>query len=121
MKLLWTTIYVKNLEESVTFYSDLLGLKVLRRFPAGPTMEIAFMGNGTDNETLVELMTDKNNAVNHGESVVLGFDVNSVDEMLDMINSKKIAVLNGPFETPASRFFTIKDPNGLNVQFFQRK
>lgn len=121
MKLLWATIYVKNLEESITFYSDLLGLTLLRRFPAGPAMEIAFMGNGADNETLVELMTDKNSAVNHGESVVLGFAVNSVDEMLDTVKSKKIAVLNGPFETPASRFFTIKDPNGLNIQFFQQK
>lgn len=121
MKLLWTTIYVKNLEESIAFYSDLLGLKMLRRFPAGPAVEIAFMGNGTDGETLVEIMTDKNSTVNHGESVVLGFAVNSIDEMLDTVNSKKISILNGPFETPASRFFTIKDPNGLNIQFFQQK
>lgn len=121
MKLLWVTIYVKNLEESITFYSELLGLKVLKRFPAGPAMEIAFMGNGTDNETLVELLTDKNSTVHHGESVVLGFAVNSIEEMLDTVNSKKIAVLNGPFETPTSRFFTVKDPNGFNVQFFQQK
>lgn len=121
MKLLWTTVYVKNLEESISFYSHLLGLKVIRRFSAGPAVEIAFMGNGTDNETLVELMTDKNSKVNHGEAVVLGFAVNSIDEILDTVKSNGIAMLNGPFETPASRFFTIKDPNGLNVQFFQQK
>lgn len=121
MKLLWATIYVKNLEESITFYSDLLGLKVIRKFTAGPTIEIAFMGNGTDNETQVELMADQSTHVSHSESMVLGFAVSSIHEMLDTVQSKKIAVLNGPFETPASRFFTIKDPNGLNVQFFQQK
>ena len=59
MKFLWTTIYVKNLDESITFYSNLLGLKVVNRFPAGPGMEIAFMGNGINDETLVELMADR--------------------------------------------------------------
>ena len=41
MKYLWTTINVKDLDESIAFYSDLLGLKVQSRFPAGPGMEIA--------------------------------------------------------------------------------
>jgi len=48
MKFLWTTIHVKNLEESIDFYSNLMGLQVARRFPAGPGIEIAFMGNGID-------------------------------------------------------------------------
>jgi lactoylglutathione lyase len=47
--------------------------------------------------------------------------VDSVDEMLDMVKSKNIPVHTGPFETPGSKFFCIKDPNGLNVQFFQQK
>lgn len=34
MKYLWTTINVKNMEESITFYSELAGLKMLNRFPA---------------------------------------------------------------------------------------
>ena len=56
MKLLWTTLYVKNLDESIAFYSELAGLRMMRRFPAGPGMEIAFMGNGAEDETLVELL-----------------------------------------------------------------
>lgn len=50
MKYLWTTIYVKNLEEAITFYTELTDLKVMQRFPAGPRKEIAFWGNGTDNK-----------------------------------------------------------------------
>lgn len=118
MKFLWTTIYVKNLEESIAFYSDLLGLKVVRRFPAGPGVEIAFMGNGIDDETLVELLADSNNsAVNFSEFISIGFAVDSLDAMLETVKSKNIPVHGG---THGSRFFFIKDPNGLNVQFFQQ-
>jgi len=122
MKFLWTAIYVKNLEESITFYSSLVGLQVLKRFPAGPGIEIAFMGNGIDNETLVELLADSNNSTfNYSEFISIGFAVDSVDEMLETVKSKNIPVHNGPIERPASKFFYIKDPNGVNVQFFQQK
>ena len=122
MKFLWTAIYVRNLEESIAFYTGLLKLKTLNRFPAGLGMEIAFLGNGHEGETLVELMADsKIGDVSFGESISLGFAVESVDDMLTLVKDKGIAVHSGPFETPAFRFFCIKDPNGLNVQFFQKK
>ncbi|MDP4091955.1 MAG: VOC family protein [Bacillota bacterium] len=122
MKFLWTTIYVKNLDESIAFYSELLELKMTKRFPAGPGIEIAFMGNGVSDETLVELLADSNNTqVKHSEFISIGFAVDSVDTMINKIKSKNIPVHSGPIETPGSKFFTVKDPNGLNVQFFQQK
>ena len=122
MKFLWTTIYVKKLEESIAFYSNLLGLQVVRRFPAGPGIEIAFMGNGIDDETLVELFADSNNnAANYSEFVSIGFAVDSVETMLDTVKRENIPVHMGPFENPGAKYFIIKDPNGLNVQLFQRK
>lgn len=122
MKLLWTTLYVKNLDDSIAFYADLAGLQVQRRFPAGPGIEIAFMGNGTENETLVELLADTSKtAINYSEFISIGFAVDSVDTMLEAIKSKSIGVHGGPVETPAMKYITVKDPNGLNVQFFQQK
>lgn len=122
MKFLWTTINVKNMDESVAFYSSMLELKVLNRFPAGPGKEITFLGNGTDGETLVELMSDSSNtAVTFSECISIGFAVASMDAMLDTVKSKNIAVHSGPIETPGFKFFCIKDPNGLNIQFFQQK
>lgn len=122
MKLLWTTLYVKDLEKSIEFYSDMAELKVENRFPAGPGMEIVFMGNGTKGETLVELIKDENRtADDYGESVSIGFAVDSVDTMLKKVQERGIPVHSGPVETPTkARFFVVKDPNGLNVQFFQQ-
>lgn len=122
MKFLWTAINVKNLDESIAFYSNLVGLQVMRRFSAGPSTEIAMMGNGTDGETLVELLADSNNsAVSFSEFISIGFAVDSIAEMLDRLKSKNIPVHSGPIETPRSKFFFIKDPNGVLVQFFQQK
>ena len=122
MKFLWTTIYVKKLEQSIDFYSNLLGLQVVRRFIAGPGIEIAFMGNGIDDETLVELLADsKNTAVNFSEFISIGFAVDSIDTMLDTVKRENISVHAGPFETPGAKYFIIKDPNGVNVQLFQQK
>lgn len=122
MKFLWTTIYVNNLDESIAFYSNLVGLKLLRRFPAGPGMEIAFMGNGINDETQVELIADaKKSKVDFSEFISIGFAVDSMEAMLNVVKSKNILVHEGPIETPGANFFNIKDPNGLNVQFFQPK
>jgi lactoylglutathione lyase len=122
MKFVWTTFYVKDLEESIAFYSDLAGLKVVRRFPAGPGVEIAFMGNGISDETLVELIVDsKKDQVNFTDFISIGFAVDSLDAMLETVKSKNIPIFQGPIETPGSRFFYIKDPNGLSVQFVQPK
>lgn len=122
MQFLWTTVYVKDLDESIAFYSDLAELKVQRRFPAGPGVEIAFLGNGAENETLVELLADVSKRdVAFGEDISVGFAVDSADAMMERVKEKKIPVHSGPFETPAFKFFCVKDPNGLNVQFFERK
>jgi lactoylglutathione lyase len=122
MKFLWTAIGVKNLNESIEFFSKITGLTMLRRFSPRPTMEIAFMGNGGDNETLIELIADSTiPAINISESISIGFSVDSIDVMLTTVKQSNIPIHSGPVETPASLFFTIKDPNGLNVQFFEQK
>ena len=122
MKFLWTTIYVRNLEESIAFYSELLDLQVIRRFPAGPGMEIAFMGNGTEGETLVELLADSAiSEVDLGQHISIGFAVDSVDAMLETVKSKGIPLHGAPVETHGSKFFFIKDPNGLSIQFYGQK
>lgn len=122
MKFLWTTINVLNMEESIAFYSNLVGLELTSRFPAGPGKEIAFMGNKIEGETLVELICDTTiKEVRFEEFISIGFGVDSVVTMLDKVKSHKIPVHVGPIETPGAIFFLIKDPNGLNVQFFQKK
>ena len=118
MAFCWCTINVKNLEESVQFYQEIVGLAVANRFPAGPDGEIVFLGDG---ETQVELIWHRSQPeVNIGPDISLGFTVRSLDEQLAFIQSKGIAVLGGPIQpNPRLRFFFVRDPNGLRIQFVE--
>ena len=118
MKFCWTTLTVKNMEESLKFYQEVVGLAVDRRFKAGPGMEIAFLGDG---ETKVELIhNEKNENVSFGQDISLGFAVDSLEKMMAVIKEKGIEVHSGPFQpNPHTKFFFVLDPNGLKVQFVE--
>ena len=109
---------VKNLEESLKFYQDIVGLNISRRFNAGPGKEIAFLGEG---ETKIELIYNEAlKEVSYGEHISLGFEVNSVDEMMNFAKEKGIDIHSGPFQpNPHSRVFYVLDPNGLKIQFVE--
>ena len=118
MKFCWTTISVKNMEESIKFYKEIVGLEIDKRYAAGPGREIAFMGAG---ETKVELIFDAYcTEVSFGKDISLGFEVASVDDMLKFLEEKRIAIQSGPFQpNPRVKFFFIQDPNGLKIQFVE--
>lgn len=46
MKFCGCTITVKDLEEVLNFYQEIVGLSLNRRFAAGPGREVAFLGAG---------------------------------------------------------------------------
>lgn len=118
MKYGWTTISVTNLDASIKFYKEIIGLSEMRRFPAGPGMEIAFLGEG---ETQIELICDvKKQAVTMGPDISLGFLVDSLDEMMAFVKEKGIEIQDGPIQpNPHLRFFHILDPNGLRIQLVE--
>lgn len=118
MKFLWTTIIVKNLEESVQFYKEVVGLKERRRFNVGPGVEIVFLGDG---ETELELMTSsQERELGYGQDISLGFEVESLEEIMVTLKEKEIDILAGPFSpNPRVKFIYVHDPNGLKIQFVE--
>ncbi len=119
MKFLWTTITVKNMEESLKFYQEIVGLSIDKRFPAGPGVEIAFLGDG---ETKVELICNEQvKDINIGQDISLGFKVDSVDKKMEFVKEKGINIHGGPIQpNPSTKFFFILDPNGLKIQFVEQ-
>jgi lactoylglutathione lyase len=115
MKFCWSTLRVRNIEESIRFYTDVIGLEVVRKFIGGHGMEIAFLGSG---ETQVELICDgESRDSNVGSDISWGFEVESLDEALAMVKEKGINIESGPTQpSPHIKFFFIKDPDGMNIQ-----
>ncbi len=118
MKFCWATITVRNMEESLSFYSGILGLSLERRMKPSPDMELAFLGSG---ETKVELLRDaKAPFPAAGEAVSLGFEVESLAAMTEKLEAKGLSIHSGPFQpNPSIRFLYVLDPNGLKVQFVE--
>ena len=118
MSFCWTTINVKDMNESLKFYKEVVGLKLNQRFEAGPDMELAFLGEG---ETQVELIYSKEiKDIDYGENISLGFKVDSVEEKMEFIKEKALKIHSGPFQpNPSTSFFFVLDPNGLRIQFVE--
>lgn len=118
MRFCWSTLVVKNLDESIRFYTDVIGLEVVNRFNAGPRVEIAFLGKS---ETKIELICEgENRDTNIGNDISWGFEVESLDKAMALVKEKGINVDSGPTQpNPHVKYFFIKDPNGMRIQLVE--
>lgn len=114
MNFVWSTLRVNNLEESLQFYTDIIGLDVVSKFTGGHG-DIAFLGNGA---TKIELLCDGvKRETNVGEDISWGFEVESLDRAIAMLKEKNITILSGPIQpNPNIKFIFIQDPNGMKIQ-----
>lgn len=119
MDLCWCTITVGKLEESIKFYSEIIGLDISSRFSPHPGLEIVFLTDKKGNQIELIKHGDKP-ATSEKEGISLGFEVDSLEDVLSLVRSKDIAVLEGPFATPTVKFFFIKDPSGVTIQFVEK-
>ncbi len=122
MQFLHTMIRVNNLDESIKFYCEALGMKLLRRkdFPSG-RFTLAFVGYGDESEhTVVELThnwhTDRydlGNGFGH-----LAFGVNDIYAACDDLRSKGVKIVRepGPMKHGGTEIAFIEDPNGYRIE-----
>jgi len=118
MKFCWVTINVKDLERSLSFYRDIIGLPVGRKMKPNPDMEIVFLGSG---ETQVELICGKKAGPVHvGKDISLGFEVESIDKFSEVLKEQNIPVNSGPFQpNPFVKFLYLLDPDGVKIQLVE--
>ena len=118
MDFCWCTISVGDMDASLRFYEEIAGLPLISRHPAGPGTEIAFLGGG---ETKIELICREGQAgAPQPEGISIGFTVPSVDKMMALAEEKGIAVDGAPVQpNPHVRFFFVRDPDGVQVQFVE--
>jgi len=118
MKFCWVTINVKDMERSLSFYQDLLGLEIKRKMNPSPDMEIIFLGSG---ETQVELICNKKAGdIVAGQDISLGFEVESLDKFSEVLKARNIPIHSGPFQpNPHIKFLYILDPDGVKIQLVE--
>ncbi len=115
MKFCWTTVLVSDMESSLAFYTDVIGLEVNRRFSPPSGGEIAFLGRG---DTQLELIFRPGSDIQSSSSMTLGFaSAVPLEEVMEMMKEKGIPIVSGPFQpNDHIRFFYLRDPDNYNVQ-----
>ncbi len=122
MKFLHTMIRVNDLEESIRFYCDVLGMTLLRKkeYPSG-RFTLAFVGYGDEAEHSVVELTY--NWDTHSYDLGSGFGhlavgVEDVYKTCDDLRRKgaKIVREPGPMKHGGTEIAFIQDPNGYNIE-----
>ena len=127
MRMLHTMLRVGNLDESLKFYCDKLGMKLLRKqdFPGGE-FTLAFVGYGSeDDNTVIELTWnwttsryDLGNAYGH---VALG--VEDIYKACDDLKKKGVPIVRepGPMKHGTTSIAFIEDPTGYKIELIEQK
>ena len=127
MRILHTMIRVGNLERSIQFYTDILGMTLLRQkdYPEGE-FTLAFIGYGEENaNTVIELTYnwgtdhyDLGNGFGH-----LAIEVDDVYRATDDIRQRggKIIRDAGPMNAGSTIIAFVEDPDGYQIELIGKK
>ena len=121
-KLLQTRMRVSDMDQTIAFYQDVLGLEVLERKVSPRGSHLAFLAV-PNSEELIELCSfPPSGPVKVQEDLVhLAFEVDNLDEMIQELTRKQIPITDGPTRTASgSRFVFIDAPDGYEVELIER-
>ncbi len=116
MKFALTTLYVKDMEKSLLFYHELLGMPVLRRLSMGPGREIAFLG--TLGDVNLELIASDAAVSYAGFSI--GFDVDDLAAAKKKLAANGYALKREIKPAPAVTLAFFDGPNGEEIELMGR-
>lgn len=121
-KFLHTRMRVSDLDQTIQFYTNVLGLEVLERKTSPRGSHLAFLKVPNSDE-LIELTSfPPSGPVRVQEDLVhLAFQVESLDETIASLHAKGVKVTDGPTQTSSgSRFIFIDAPDGYEVELIER-
>ena len=126
MRILHTMLRVGNLDASLAFYQEVLGMKLLRRkdYPEG-RFTLAFVGYGSEDETAVLELThnwdtasyDLGNAYGH-----IAIEVDDAYKACERVKEMggKVVREAGPMMHGTTVIAFVEDPDGYKIEFIQK-
>ena len=121
-KLLHTRMRVSDLDQTIRFYTTVLGLEVLERKTSPRGSRLAFLKVPNSDE-LIELTSfPPSGLVQVQEDLVhLAFQVDNLDDAIASLNAQGVKITDGPTETSSgSRFIFIDAPDGYEIELIER-
>ncbi len=127
MRILHTMLRSGDLQRSIDFYTDVLGMRLLRQkeYPDGK-FTLAFLGYGDESEhTVIELTYnwgvdhyDLGNAFGH-----IAIEVDDVYQATERIRAKGGKILRdaGPMNAGSTIIAFVEDPDGYPIELIGKK
>jgi lactoylglutathione lyase len=127
MRILHTMLRVGSLEKSIDFYSNVLGMRVLRRkdYPEGK-FTLAFVGYQEEIDGAVLELTHNWDVEKYDLGTGYGHIAIEVDDAYlacEMVKKRggKVTREAGPMKHGATVIAFVEDPDGYKIEFIQKK
>ena len=127
MRLLHTMLRVGNLEQSIEFYTRVLGMKLLRQkdYPDGK-FTLAFVGYGDESDHTVIELTHNWDTQNYDLGAGYGHIAIEVDDVYAAVEELqnrggKVIRPAGPMNAGTTIIVFVEDPDGYQVELIGKK
>jgi lactoylglutathione lyase len=125
-----TSVRTSNMDKSIDFYVNFLGLKLLnRREIPQNNAEIAFLGDAEAKGSTLELTLYRNQKkfiqADYEDRVFdhLGFEIKDVEKTIAAMRKEKVTITDEPFRLSSSGSLMafVEDPDGTLIELIERK
>jgi lactoylglutathione lyase len=120
-KLLHTRYRVQDLEKTVSFYKDVLGLQEIRRHTSGRGSQLVFFKAPASEEEIEICKFDESGPVVVGPDLThLAFEVDDLDGFAHDAAAKGYPLSDGPHTSSSGRIAFIDAPEGYEIELIER-
>lgn len=127
MRILHTMLRVGNLDKSLAFYTDVLGMQLLRRqdYPEGK-FTLAFVGYQDESDGAVLELTHNWDTEKYDPGSGYGhiaIEVEDAYRTCELVKQRggKVVREAGPMKHGTTVIAFVEDPDGYKIEFIQRK
>ncbi|RIK98479.1 MAG: lactoylglutathione lyase [Proteobacteria bacterium] len=125
MRLLHTMLRVRDLDRSLRFYCDQLGMRLLRRtdYPGGQ-FTLAFVGYGDESDSSVLELTHNWDGRDYALGTAFGHVAIGVDDihaLCERLRAQGVAIVRepGPMQHGKTVIAFLEDPDGYRVELIE--
>ena len=120
-KLLHTRYRVRDLDKTVDFYQNVLGLELVRRHTSGRGSQLVFFKAPGSDEEIEICKFDESGPVQVGPDLThLAFEIDDIEEFAKHSAAHGYPLSDGPHQGSGSTIAFIDAPEGYEVELIQK-